>query len=93
MFSPAAVAVYRDRPHGSPRNCVYGHGSPRSRPLERRCGSAPPSRPTAPPGLAADITAEAVAELRLAVGERVWFTVKTQAVGCTQGAPGPHDAG
>ena len=32
------------------------------------------------PGLAADITAEAAADLRLAAGDPVWFTVKAQEV-------------
>jgi molybdate transport system ATP-binding protein len=33
------------------------------------------------PGLAADITAESAAGLRLAAGDAVWFTVKAQEVG------------
>jgi molybdate transport system ATP-binding protein len=32
------------------------------------------------PGLAADVTREAVAELRLTVGKHVWMVVKTQLV-------------
>ena len=43
------------------------------------CGcEAPTSRRC--PGLAADITQEAATDLRLAVGEAVWFSVKTQEV-------------
>jgi molybdate transport system ATP-binding protein len=37
-------------------------------------------QPDGAPGLAADVTAEAAADLRLAPGERVFFTVKSQAV-------------
>jgi len=79
VFSPLAVAVYRDPPHGSPRNVVRG----RIAAIEAN-GTAIRIRladqPGSSPGLAADITAEAVAELRLAVGDEVWFTVKSQAV-------------
>lgn len=79
VFSPTAVSVYRDLPHGSPRNAVpvtvaelaNVGGTVRVRGAEQDDGS---------PGLAADITAEAAAELRLASGERVWFAVKTQEV-------------
>ena len=79
VFNPAAVAVYRDAPHGSPRNCVEvrvtelaPHGATiRLRAAEQADGA---------PGLAADITAAAAAELRLTVGDQVWFTVKAQEV-------------
>ena len=40
-------------------------------------GAWPTSNPMARPGLAADITVDAAAELRLAPGERVWFSIKT----------------
>jgi len=79
VFSPAAVAVYRDRPAGSPRNCVkvtvaelHTTGATvRVRGDEQADGA---------PGLAADITTEAAADLRLAAGDAVWFTVKAQEV-------------
>jgi molybdate transport system ATP-binding protein len=79
VFTPAAVAVYRDKPHGSPRNAVEvaiaeldtGGLSIRVRADEQPDGA---------PGLAADITAESAAELRLAPGERVYFTVKAAEV-------------
>jgi molybdate transport system ATP-binding protein len=79
VFSPTAVAVYRDRPTGSPRNCVkvavaelHTNGATvRVRGDEQADGA---------PGLAADITAEAAADLRLAAGDSVWFTVKAQEV-------------
>lgn len=93
IFRPSAVAVYRDRPHGSPRNCVrvsvetlevIGSGV--------RVRARPPAAND--PGLAADVTADAVAELGLAVGEQVWFTVKAQEVRLHPALPAParrHD--
>ncbi|OYN78458.1 sulfate/molybdate ABC transporter ATP-binding protein [Mycolicibacterium sphagni] len=79
VFSPAAVAVYRELPHGSPRNSVQvrvaeldADGSRvRVRAEEQSDGA---------PGLAADITAESAANLRLAAGDEVWFTVKAQEI-------------
>lgn len=78
-FHPSAVAVYRDEPHGSPRNAVEvviaeldGRG-PAIRVRAGRQGDGSP-------GLAADITAESAADLRLGPGERVFFTVKSQEV-------------
>jgi molybdate transport system ATP-binding protein len=79
VFTPAAVAVYRDPPHGSPRNSVAVTVAE----LDTR-GSAVRVRaedqPDGAPGLAADITAEAAAELRLSAAEQVWFSVKAQEV-------------
>lgn len=79
VFSPAAVAVYRERPQGSPRNCVRI----RIEALES-VGAAVRIRaagqPGGAPGLAADITPDAVADLRLRPGEEVWFSIKSQAV-------------
>lgn len=79
VFSPAAVAVYRELPHGSPRNSVEirvaeldaDGARVRVRGQEQADGA---------PGLAADITAESAAGLRLAAGDDVWFTVKAQEV-------------
>lgn len=79
VFAPEAVAVYRRIPPGSPRNCVAvtvaeleARGvTIRLRGAEQRDGA---------PGLAADITAEAAAELRLSGGERVWLSVKAHEV-------------
>ena len=79
VFSPAAVAVYRDLPHGSPRNTAAvtvaaldsrGTGI-RVRADDQSDGA---------PGLAADITAEAAAELRLTPGDELFFAVKAQEV-------------
>jgi molybdate transport system ATP-binding protein len=79
VFSPAAVAVYRDKPHGSPRNTVEVT-------VAELDSSGPAIRvradeqPDGAPGLAADITGESAAELRLAPGERVFFAVKAQEI-------------
>ena len=85
VFSPAAVAVFRDQPHGSPRNSIRVRISGlevngavvRVRAEEQVDGA---------PGLAADVTPDAVADLGLQAGEQVWFTVKTQAVGLHAGS-------
>jgi molybdate transport system ATP-binding protein len=78
-FHPSAVAVYRNKPHGSPRNTVEvvvteldGHGAA----IRVRADG----QPDGSPGLTADITAESAADLRLGPGERVYFTVKAQEV-------------
>ena len=79
VFRPAAVAVYRELPHGSPRNSVQVRVAEldadgarvRVRAEEQADGA---------PGLAADVTAESAAGLRLAPGDEVWLTVKAQEV-------------
>ncbi len=79
VFSPSAVAVFREIPHGSPRNTVTvtvaeldaGGSGIRVRGTEQTDGA---------PGLAADVTAEAATELRLVAGDRVNFAVKAQEV-------------
>ncbi len=79
VFPPTAVSVYPDRPHGSPRNTVEVTVAE----LEVR-GSAVLVRgheqSDGAPGLAAEITSDAAAELRLAPGHRVWFSVKAHEV-------------
>jgi molybdate transport system ATP-binding protein len=86
VFPPTAVAVYRGRPHGSPRNAVEVTVAE----LDIR-GSAVLVRgheqPDGAPGLAAEITVDAATELRLTPGERVWFSVKAHEVGLY---PAPH---
>jgi molybdate transport system ATP-binding protein len=79
VFPPKAVAVYRDEPHGSPRNTVAVavaemdiRGSAVLVRGEQQSDGAP--------GLAAEITVDAAAELRLTPGERVWFSVKAHEV-------------
>lgn len=79
VFAPAAVAVYRDKPHGSPRNTVevvVAEVDSRGPALRVRADE----QPDGAPGLAADITAEAAAELRVTPDERVYFSVKAQEV-------------
>jgi molybdate transport system ATP-binding protein len=79
VCAPTAVAVYRDRPHGSPRNCVEVTVAE----LDIR-GSAVlvrgPEQNSGAPGLTAEITVDAAAELQLTPGERVWFVVKAAEV-------------
>ncbi len=79
VFGPQAVAIYRRAPPGSPRNCVpitVAELDARGSTIQVRGEQ----QPDGTPGLAADITAEAAAELRLTAGERVWFCVKAQEV-------------
>jgi molybdate transport system ATP-binding protein len=79
VFAPSAVAVYRDEPHGSPRNTIavtVADLDSRGPGIRVRADE----QPDGAPGLAADITAESAAELRLTPGERVYFTVKAQEV-------------
>ncbi len=79
VFPPTAVAVYRDEPHGSPRNTVEVTVAE----MDIR-GSAVFVRghqqADGAPGLAAEITVDAAAELKLTPGERVWFSVKAHEV-------------
>ncbi|MBS1695000.1 MAG: ATP-binding cassette domain-containing protein [Actinobacteria bacterium] len=79
IFAPSAVAVYRDKPHGSPRNTVevtVAELDSRGAGIRVRADE----QPDGAPGLAADVTAESAADLRLAPGERVYFAVKAQEV-------------
>lgn len=77
VFSPAAVSVFRTRPGGSPRNVftveiaeITDRGG-----IVRVRGDAPRA-----PGLCADLTPAAVAQLQLTVGVRVYFAVKATEV-------------
>lgn len=79
VFAPTAVAVYRDLPHGSPRNTVEVTVAE----LDSRGPGVlvrGQEQPDGAPGLAAEITVDAAADLRLAPGERVWFSVKAHEV-------------
>lgn len=91
VFRPAAVAVHVDRPHGSPRNVFLAgiaalepHGD-----LIRLRAHALPDGPRWVAGLAADLTAEAVAELELDPGMRVYLAVKATEVTVYPLAGGP----
>ncbi|WP_139982279.1 sulfate/molybdate ABC transporter ATP-binding protein [Nocardioides litoris] len=71
-FRPTAVAVYREEPHGSPRNVVATEVAavePLGDLVRVRAGD-----------LAADVTPQAAAELELVPGLRVWFSVKATEV-------------
>ncbi|CAN5439196.1 ATP-binding cassette domain-containing protein [soil metagenome] len=79
LFRPAAVSVHLEAPHGSPRNVIpvtiaemdFNGSTVRIRGAEQPDGST---------GLAADITAAAVADLDLAPGREVHFVIKAQEV-------------
>lgn len=79
LFTPAAVSVHLDEPHGSPRNVIattiaemeINGATVRIRGADQPDGST---------GLAADVTAAAVADLDLAPGRRVYFVVKAHEV-------------
>ena len=85
VFTPAAVAVYRDKPHGSPRNTVEVTVAELDS-LGPAVRVRADEQPDGAPGLSADITAESAAELRLMPGDRVYFSVKAQEVNVH---PGP----
>jgi molybdate transport system ATP-binding protein len=79
VFPPSAIAVYRDKPHGSPRNVaevVVAELDSRGPAIRIRAEE----QPDGAPGLAADVTAEAATDLRLALGDRLYFVVKSQQV-------------
>jgi molybdate transport system ATP-binding protein len=68
VFRPNAVAVYRSRPDGSPRNvfaAAITELEPRGDQIRVSAGE-----------LSADITAQAAAELDLALGTEAYFVVK-----------------
>ena len=78
-FHPSAVAVYRDKPHGSPRNSVevvVAELDSRGPAIRVRADE----QPDGTPGLSADITAESATDLRLEPGDRVYFTTKAREV-------------
>jgi molybdate transport system ATP-binding protein len=79
VFTPAAVAVFQERPQGSPRNVVeVTVAELDSRGAAIRVRAA--SQADGAPGLAADITPDAAADLRVLPGMRLWFAVKAQEV-------------
>lgn len=73
--APAAVALYRQRPEGSPRNVWRG----RVTGLEQRAETVR-VRLDGPPAVLADVTPAAVADLRLHVGQETWAAVKATEV-------------
>lgn len=72
VFSPAAVSVHREHPHGSPRNVF----SATIRELEPRGSQVRVQTDE----LSADVTAPAVAELDLLPGSEIYLAVKASEV-------------
>jgi molybdate transport system ATP-binding protein len=70
-FPPSAVALYAERPAGSPRNTW-----PAEIAAVARQGDRLRIELTGPIAAAADVTPAAAVELGLATGRRVWATVK-----------------
>jgi molybdate transport system ATP-binding protein len=83
VFPPSAVAVYADPPTGSPRNVlpVRLAGMEPIGDLVRLRAAARPGGPAWVDGLAADVTAAAIADLATEPGEDLWFVVKAAEVG------------
>jgi molybdate transport system ATP-binding protein len=82
VFAPSAVAVYVEPPGGSPRNvfgAVVGGLEPHGDLIRLRAARAVDG-PSWVDGLAADLTAAAVADLRLEPGARIWLAVKAAEV-------------
>ena len=74
LFSPSAVAVHLVESTGSPRNhlpVTVAELEPRGETVRVRAGDG-----RGGPGLFADITVAAAADLDLAPGMQVWFTIK-----------------
>jgi molybdate transport system ATP-binding protein len=82
VFPPTAVAVFAERPHGSPRNVVQvrlaavePHGD-----LVRLRAGVLPGGPGWADGLAADVTPGALVDLPVEPGAELWFAVKAAEV-------------
>jgi len=82
VFPPAAVAVFAERPHGSPRNvvpvrlaAVEPHGD-----LVRLRAGVRAGGPDWAEGLAADVTPAALVDLPAEPGAELWFAVKATEV-------------
>jgi molybdate transport system ATP-binding protein len=82
VFPPAAVAVFAERPHGSPRNvvpvrlaAVEPHGD-----LVRLRAGVRDGGPAWAEGLAADVTPGALVDLPVEPGAELWFAVKATEV-------------
>ncbi|MDT7579371.1 MAG: molybdate transport system ATP-binding protein, partial [Pseudonocardiales bacterium] len=82
VFPPAAVAVFAEHPHGSPRNvvpvrlaAVEPHGD-----LVRLRAGVRDGGPAWAEGLAADVTPGALVDLPVEPGAELWFAVKATEV-------------
>ncbi|EST39057.1 hypothetical protein N566_04175, partial [Streptomycetaceae bacterium MP113-05] len=77
VIPPEAVALHREQPHGSPRNVWHGT-------VRELTAAGSRTRvlitPDGAPDLVAEITPQAVAELALTEGTRVWASVKATEV-------------
>ncbi len=83
VFPPSAVAVYANRPDGSPRNVLpvrLAAIEPRGDVVRLRAGASA-TGPAWVDGLAADVTPAAVADLAVEPGAELWFVVKATEVG------------
>ena len=102
VFPPSAVAVFREEPHGSPRNVFpvrLAAIEPRGDVVRLRAAArpvGPPGRPGAPAtgsGLAADVTPAAVADLAAEPGADMWFAVKATEVAIHASSAPPDPPG
>lgn len=75
LVHPRSVALYRQRPAGSPRNVWEG----KIESLET-LGDRVRARITGPPEVVAEVTAEAARDLGLVDGDAVWLAVKATEV-------------
>ncbi len=82
VFPPSAVAVFAERPHGSPGNvvpirlaAVEPHGD-----LVRLRAGVGDGGPAWVEGLAADVTPAALVDLPAEPGVQLWFAVKAAEV-------------
>lgn len=71
VIRPSAIGVYGGQPHGSPRNSW-----PAVLTSVEQQGHAVRLAASGPPDVFVDVTPEAVAELRLTIGSKVWLSVK-----------------
>lgn len=83
VFPPSAVAVFRRRPEGSPRNvfAVTLASMEQHAEVVRMRAAAPPGGPAWIDTLAADVTPAAIADLGAEPGASLWFAVKANEVG------------
>ena len=82
VFPPAAVAVFAEHPHGSPRNVVpvrLAAVEPRGDLVRLRAGVRD-GGPAWAEGLAADVTPGALVDLPAEPGAELWFAVKATEV-------------
>lgn len=82
-FRPSAVALWKNRPAGSPRNVwpVTVRGlEPYGDSVRVELVRSDPTDEPATLSLVAEITAAAVGDLRLVIGDRLWATLKASEI-------------